>query len=83
MEPRAGREHRQILLLSRVLTLKEQEAASSDAERVPAVVGHLAVCRRGTARVDSDSHDRAPLRTRPDTHHLPRYSPSRPLPANT
>jgi hypothetical protein len=41
------------------------------------------VCRRGTAQVDPDSHDRAPLRMRPDTHHLPRYSRRRPLPVIT
>src|SRR5712691_1269218 len=58
MEPRTGREHRQILLFSRVLTLNEQEAASGDAERVRFVVGHLAMCSRGTAHIDLDSHDR-------------------------
>jgi hypothetical protein len=77
MEPRAGREHRQILLFSRVLTLNEQEAASGDAERVRLVVGHLAVCCRGTAQINLDSHDRHPSHAAGYAS-LPRYSRTRP-----
>src|SRR5258708_38702498 len=61
MEPRGGREHRQVLLFSRMQPLNEQEATCGDAEGVRFLVGHLAACCRGTAQVDLDSHDRAPF----------------------
>jgi hypothetical protein len=56
-EPRVRREAREILLCSRMLSLNEQEAASSDAEGVCLVVGDLALRCRGAAQVDLDSHD--------------------------
>ena len=66
-----------------MLTLNEQETARGDAERIRLLVNHLALSRRGTAQINLDRHDRPPLRTRPDTHHAPRYPRPRPLPAVT
>ncbi len=61
MEPCGRREHRQVLLLSRVLPLNEQETTRGDTEGVRFVVRHLAARCRSTAEVDLDSHDRAPF----------------------
>ena len=44
------REDREIRLFPRVLTLNDQEAASSDIECVRVFVDHLALGRRGTAQ---------------------------------
>ena len=56
MEPCAGCEDGEINLWSRMMSLDEQEASSSDAERVSLVISDLAMRSRGGAQVNLDSH---------------------------